>query len=111
MTPIPSRLVLLPLLRSTLALWVSCHALVGVLLLLPPSGGGFWPGPQGSVFLTLAVPLLLLFDLKIQRLRVFLAKLGISLPAVLVLAFLLSALREVSASAILSHFAAGGGPR
>jgi len=92
-------------------LWASCHLLVGVLLLLLPAGDTFWPGPGGSVVLTLAVPLLLLFDLKIQRLRVFLANLGISKGSVVLFAFVVAALLEISASSALFQLVAEASPR
>lgn len=77
---LPSFFVLRPLLVSVLFIWFACHLVVTAVFSFggSPLQKAIWPGPTASIILVLVVPFMFFIDLRIKRLDVFLANLGIS---------------------------------
>ena len=66
------------------------------------SGFGPWPSPLVSIYLVFLVPVLLIFQLRISRLRTFLANLGISRRGALSMGLVLAVLLELASTSLLS---------
>ncbi|MFC1576003.1 hypothetical protein ACFL5A_05115 [Gemmatimonadota bacterium] len=67
------------------------------------TGSPLWPSPLVSVYLVLLVPVLLLFQLRISRIRIFLANLGVSRGWALATGLIFASALEVAATFALSH--------
>jgi hypothetical protein len=104
----PSFFLLRPLLTSLLSIWVACHLVVAAVFSV--TGGisqALWPGPSASVILVPLIPFLFFLDLRIKRLNVFLANLGISLRFLFVGALFFALGLEVLGTVIASLFLSG----
>ena len=101
---LPSLFILRSLAGSTLEIWVAMHLMVMVLGATDGGDFSFWPSSIVSVYLVLLVPVLLFFQLRVSRYRIFLANLGVSRRFALGLGLVVAVALELSADALLRLF-------
>ena len=111
MIRLPSLFVLRPLLASVIFIWLACHLAVGAVSQVGGTGPqAFWPGPIASLALVSVVPFLFLIDLRIKRLGVFLANLGISRRFLFLGAFFLALGLEILGTLMAAAIIGGTTP-
>jgi hypothetical protein len=86
---------------SLLSIWFGCHLVLAVVFGAGGAGPkALWPGPTASIIMVPVIAFLFFIDLRIKRLDIFLANLGISRRTLLVGVVLLASGFEVLGNAI-----------